>query len=300
MDTVGPVDVGVAAGQEHGGVALGAAVAKAVAGRILVVVGLDLDDDPADAVDVQLRPRSARAPPHEGYVAGSGSSSRLSYLKNRGSASAVAMQPTTHRTPPETTEKRSEVSDASTPASTSPRFGALATWANSMPCRRPSRWSRRRANQHRAPQHGAEEVGGAGDREQHERGPERRREPESRDRDAPRARRDRDAEPLPPNVRRPAREERADAARPRTAPSRGSRPSPRCRRTGAARAPGRAPSACRTPSRIVSTAKIPRSGWRPFRKRNPSRIERQARPVDAVRAAASAAAARPRRRTPRT
>ena len=68
----------------------------------------------------------------------------------------------------------------------------------------------RRANQHRAAQHRAEEVGGAGDREQHERGPERRREAEGRDRDAPRARRDRDAEALPPHVRRPARDERAE------------------------------------------------------------------------------------------
>ena len=59
-----------------------------------------------------------------------------------GVASAVlvrALQPTMQSTPPETTEKRIEVRAASTPASTSPRFGALATWANSIPESRPSR-----------------------------------------------------------------------------------------------------------------------------------------------------------------
>ena len=54
MDAVGAVDVHVAAGEEHRGVARRAPVAEAVRGGILVVVGLDLDDHAADAVDEQL------------------------------------------------------------------------------------------------------------------------------------------------------------------------------------------------------------------------------------------------------
>ncbi len=42
-------------------------------------------------------------------------------------------------TPPETIENRSDVSDASTPASRSPRLGALATCMNSIPSSRPRR-----------------------------------------------------------------------------------------------------------------------------------------------------------------
>src|SRR5437868_3268679 len=44
-------------------------------------------------------------------------------------------------TPPETTEKRRLVSEATTPASRLPSDGALATWANSIPERRPRRAS---------------------------------------------------------------------------------------------------------------------------------------------------------------
>src|SRR6478736_6705318 len=54
---------------------------------------------------------------------------------------AATTQPTMQNSPPDTIEKRSEVSDASTPASRSPRLGALATCMNSMPFRRPRRWS---------------------------------------------------------------------------------------------------------------------------------------------------------------
>jgi hypothetical protein len=54
VDAVRAVDVGVAAAEEHRGVARGAAVEVAVARGVLVVVGLDLDDHAADAVDVEL------------------------------------------------------------------------------------------------------------------------------------------------------------------------------------------------------------------------------------------------------
>ena len=54
MDAVGAVDVGVARRAEHHGVARGRP-AEAVRGRIGVVIGLDLDDPAADAVDQQRR-----------------------------------------------------------------------------------------------------------------------------------------------------------------------------------------------------------------------------------------------------
>ena len=56
VDAVGAVDVDVAAAEEHRGIPRGAAVAIPVRGGILVVVGLDLDDHPAHAVQKQLRP----------------------------------------------------------------------------------------------------------------------------------------------------------------------------------------------------------------------------------------------------
>src|ERR1700757_3041545 len=49
VDSVRPVDVGVAGGAEHRGVALRSA-AVAVARRVLLVVGLHLDDPAADAL----------------------------------------------------------------------------------------------------------------------------------------------------------------------------------------------------------------------------------------------------------
>src|SRR4029077_8192796 len=54
LDAVGAVDVRVPRRAEHRLVALRAA-AVAVRSRILVIVGLDLDDHAADAVDVELR-----------------------------------------------------------------------------------------------------------------------------------------------------------------------------------------------------------------------------------------------------
>ena len=45
--------------------------------------------------------------------------------------------PITQRNPPDTIEKRRLVSDATTPASTLPSVGALATCMNSMPVSRP-------------------------------------------------------------------------------------------------------------------------------------------------------------------
>ena len=49
--------------------------------------------------------------------------------------------PATQAMPPETMEKRTLVSEATTPASTLPSAGAPATWASSMPEMRPRRWS---------------------------------------------------------------------------------------------------------------------------------------------------------------
>ena len=54
VDPVRAVDVRVAGRAEHRGVTLGQA-AVAVCGRVLVLVGLELDDLPADAVDEQGR-----------------------------------------------------------------------------------------------------------------------------------------------------------------------------------------------------------------------------------------------------
>ena len=50
MDAVGAVDIGAAGGTEHHGVARGQ-TAIAVRRRIGVMIGLDLDDRPANTVD---------------------------------------------------------------------------------------------------------------------------------------------------------------------------------------------------------------------------------------------------------
>ena len=55
VHAVRPVDVGVATRQEHRAVPRRAAVAVRMRRLVVRVVGLDLDDHPADAVDVQLR-----------------------------------------------------------------------------------------------------------------------------------------------------------------------------------------------------------------------------------------------------
>ena len=109
-------------------------------------------------------PAAGRTPPSLVAAAGSRRSGGT-----RGRASAAATQPTMQSTPPETTEKRSEVSEARTPASRSPRFGAPATCANSIPVRRPEQVRRRRPVEDRLAQDRAEEVGTAGEREQDER-----------------------------------------------------------------------------------------------------------------------------------
>ena len=173
------------------------------------------------------------------------------------------------RTPPETTEARRPTSDATTPASRLPRFGAPATCANSIPDSRPRRWSGVGAHQDRGAEDGAEEVGAAGEREEEEREPERRREAEDHDRGAPDACRDRDREPLPARARRPAREERRRRALRRTAPRRGSRRSSRRRRTRARRAPGRARVGMPKIIAFVSTTKMPMIACLPFRNRKP-------------------------------
>ena len=55
MDAVGAVDIGIAGGAEHHGIALGLP-GVAVGGRIGVVIGLDLDDHAAGAINQQSRP----------------------------------------------------------------------------------------------------------------------------------------------------------------------------------------------------------------------------------------------------
>ena len=52
MDAVGAVHIGEAGRAEHDGIALGLP-AEAVRGRVGVVIGLDLDDAPADAVEAE-------------------------------------------------------------------------------------------------------------------------------------------------------------------------------------------------------------------------------------------------------
>ncbi len=56
---IGAVDIGVAGRAEHRGIAC-RAPAKTVRGGILVVIGFDLDDPSADAVDEQFRPDQIR------------------------------------------------------------------------------------------------------------------------------------------------------------------------------------------------------------------------------------------------
>ena len=68
VDPVRAVDVDVPAGEEHRRVALRAPVAEAMPGRILVVVGLDLDDHAADSVDEQLGADQLGRDRRAGYV----------------------------------------------------------------------------------------------------------------------------------------------------------------------------------------------------------------------------------------
>ena len=136
------------------------------------------------------------------------------------------MQPTMQRKPPETIEKRSDVSDASTPASRSPRLGALATCVNSIPESRPRRWSGVERSSIVLRSTALKKSAPPGDGEQDERRPQRRHEPEAGDRRPPRARRDRHrrrpAAARATSTRRPA----SRRARLRTARSTGSRRSP--------------------------------------------------------------------------
>ncbi len=54
MNAVGAVDIGIAGRTEHHGVARGAS-AEAMRRGFGVVIGLDLDDDAADAIEQQRR-----------------------------------------------------------------------------------------------------------------------------------------------------------------------------------------------------------------------------------------------------
>ena len=159
------------------------------------------------------------------------------------------MQPTTQSTPPETIEKRSDVSDASTPASRSPRFGALATCVNSIPDSRPRRWSgvtrssivlRSTALKKSAPPATASRTSAGQSVVVKPNAAIATPQAHAAIVTASPWRRTCDVQPGG---------ERADERAARTARRRGSRPSRRRRRAGAARAPGRAPSASRTPSR---------------------------------------------------
>ena len=138
VDPVGAVDVGVAGRQEHRRVARGAAGCRSRArpgprGR-------------------RPRPRRSRRPRRRRSSSAPISSRRdlvratrrliFTACRTSGSRAVRASRRrnlTMQSTPPETIEKRSEVSDASTPASRSPRLGALATCMNSIPHRRPRR-----------------------------------------------------------------------------------------------------------------------------------------------------------------
>ncbi len=121
-----------------------------------------------------------------------------------------SQQPAMQRIPPETTEKRRLVSDASAPASRFPTAGALATWASSIPDRRPAHRVRGHGEQDRRAEDRAPVVRAAGDREEEEREPEAGREAEADDRGPPGRRRDAHAEALPAGACHPAGQERGD------------------------------------------------------------------------------------------
>ena len=68
VHAVRAVHVRMPSGEEHRRVPRGAPVPIAVPGRILVVVGLDLDDHAADTVDEQLGADQLRRDRRAGYV----------------------------------------------------------------------------------------------------------------------------------------------------------------------------------------------------------------------------------------
>ena len=125
-----------------------------------------------------------------------------------GNASAQASVPTTQRIPPETTEKRRLVSDATMPASRLPSAGVLATCANSIPPSRPRISSgvtvstiveRNTALTWSAAPATASST---------QRDPERRREAERGDGDSPARRGEDDGESLAAHAHHPAGDER--------------------------------------------------------------------------------------------
>ena len=282
VDAVGAVDVRVPGRAEHRGVARGTA-AVAVARRVLVVVGLDLDDRAADAVDEQRRadqrrrdlvdaageepqPGSARVVADEG---GDGKGDQRRYRRRRAS-------------PPETIEKRRLVSEATSPASTLPSAGVAATCANSMPETRPRSGSGVALQRIVAAQDGADVVRRSRCCEQEQGEPERLGEAEGGDRDAPERGRDRrrsgPAGARGRSSRRPARP-RARRRRARRRSGRGRR---RRRGSGRARARGRARAASRRPSRSSRRGTCRAAPSCRRTKRKPSAIVPQARPLGVV------------------
>src|SRR5258708_5064251 len=146
MDAVRAVDIHVPRRAEHCRVARRAA-AEAVRGGVFVVVRLHLHDRPADTVDEkrcadQLARDVVHVTREEVAPDLHASLSRFaSYRIRAGNASATRRVPNTQAMPPLTIENRSDVADATTPASTLPSGGALATCMNSIPVKR-----RRRAS----------------------------------------------------------------------------------------------------------------------------------------------------------
>src|SRR3954467_3353226 len=122
-----------------------------------------------------------------------------------GTARATMKVPATHASPPETIEKRTLVSDATSPASTLPRAGVAATWANSIPETRPRRWSGVTVQRIVPRRTGLTVARGPAGREHQQREPERLiREAEGRDRDAPHRRGDRHHQALSTDMPDPA------------------------------------------------------------------------------------------------
>ena len=213
VDAVRAVDVGAAGRAEHGRVPRGPA-AVAVARRVLVVVRLDLDDAPADAVDEQGRAEQlgrdlVHAAREEG-VQRAAPATRV-VADERGTARATIEGTRDAREAARDDREAQARQRGDDPASTLPSAGVAATCASSIPETRPRSWSGVTVQRIVAAQHGADVVGGAGDREQQQREPEARPRARSRDRDAPEPGRDGDDEALAPDVPDPAGE-RATAA----------------------------------------------------------------------------------------
>ncbi len=113
-----------------------------------------------------------------------------------------------HASPPETTEKRRLVSEATAPASTLPSVRSARHLGELDPREPSAHGVRGDREQDRRAEDCAPVVRRTGEREEEERRPEARREPEADDRCTPRRGGDAHAEALPSRTRHPPREER--------------------------------------------------------------------------------------------